>query len=100
MTDEHAKYLMKVWNQLSKRPRREGRKLFPDRPTGYQRAAEDLACFACNVATAIACRLRGDIQAAQVYEHNATLSYIRLPVYAMDVADELENAGRPVTLIE
>ncbi len=39
----------------------------------------DLACYAVNKATAITCRLRGDINAAVIYEGIADRIYSRLP---------------------
>lgn len=42
----------------------------------------DLACYASNKATAISCRLRGDINAATMYEGIADRIYQRLPAAA------------------
>lgn len=64
------------------RPIRGARMLFPNRPRGYVRAAVSLRCYAENKATAIACRLRGDIPAAQIYETICDRIYDSLPDFA------------------
>lgn len=49
---------------------------------GSVNATADLANYASNKATAISCRLRGDITAATVYETIADNIYERLPISA------------------
>jgi len=49
---------------------------------GARRATADLANYASNKATAMQCRLRGDIQAALMYEGIADRIYDGLPSFA------------------
>ena len=66
----------------AKRPVRLARTLFPERPSGYVRAARDVGYYAINKSTAISCRLRGDITAAQIYETVCERIYDSLPPFA------------------
>lgn len=61
---------------------RNYRALFPAGGRGTKRAAADLANYASNLATARACRLRGNIQTALQYESIADRIYDRLPGFA------------------
>lgn len=67
---------------------RPGRKavytLFPLRTPrdGAYQATVDLASYASNKATAMECRLRGNIAAAKTYEDIADRIYDRLPTFA------------------
>ena len=56
--------------------------LFPDRPKNYVSATRALGNYASNKGTAMACRLRGAIQEATVYEGIADRIYDDLPDYA------------------
>jgi hypothetical protein len=58
------------------------RELFPAGGKGTMRATADLACYASNKATAMACRLRGDMPAALMYEGIADRIYAELPPFA------------------
>ena len=58
------------------------RDLFPELGRGTQRATWDLANYAGNKATAMRCRLYGDIQAATMYEGIADRIYEELPPFA------------------
>lgn len=49
---------------------------------GSRTATNDLSCYASNKATAMSCRLRGDIQTAQMYEGICDRIYGRLPEFA------------------
>jgi hypothetical protein len=60
-----------------------GRKaLFPDGGLGTMRATADLANYASNKATAMRCRLKGDIETAQMYERICETIYNGLPEWA------------------
>lgn len=61
---------------------RRSRELFPDRPKGSRRATADLANYAANKGTAMGCRLRGSILAAQYYESICERIYKTLPDFA------------------
>ena len=63
-------------------PRTLAARLFPDKPAGYVRAAGMLRDYAWNKRVAHDCRARGDIIAAQVYEHICDRIYRRLPDFA------------------
>jgi hypothetical protein len=63
-------------------PVKTARELFPDRQRGYVRAALKLKGYAWNKLTAIACRQRGDIEAAMVYENICDRIYDDLPEFA------------------
>ena len=58
------------------------RALFPDRPKGYVVATGDLRAYAWNKATAMQCRLRGEIETALIYEGIGDRIYDRLPDWA------------------
>ena len=74
--DEH----WAIWQRTnSVRPIAYARELFPGKPKGYTRIAKDLGCYASNKATAMSCRLRGDIQTALTYEGICDRIYDRLP---------------------
>lgn len=64
------------------RPIRAARELFPDRPKRYVESTVSLRCYADNKATAMECRLRGDIQSALMYEGICDRIYESLPDYA------------------
>ncbi|WP_372395281.1 hypothetical protein ABMY26_06645 (plasmid) [Azospirillum sp. HJ39] len=53
-----------------------------ERPVGYIKAADNLANYACNKATAMGLRLEGKIQAAVDYESICDRIYQRLPEHA------------------
>jgi hypothetical protein len=74
--------LWEFWQRFTRPKRADARLLFPDKPKGYIGACQDLACYASNKATAIACRQSGNIQAALTYENIADLVYDRLPNWA------------------
>ncbi len=58
------------------------RALAPQGGKGAKRAAADLANYASNKATAMRCRLKGEIQTAQNYERIADAIYNQLPASA------------------
>jgi hypothetical protein len=58
------------------------RGLFPARPSGYGTATRLLAAYADNKRTAMQCRIRGDIEAAVVYEIICEQIYAKLPAFA------------------
>lgn len=61
---------------------RAARAIFPDRPRGYVSATGSLRGYASNKATAMSCRSRGDIRAAQVYEAICEAIFEDLPQWA------------------
>jgi len=63
-------------------PRTLAARMFPDKPKGYVRAAEQLRAYAWNRRTAYECRMRGDIIAALIYERICDSIYLRLPAFA------------------
>lgn len=71
-----------VYETIRRRPLRCARELFPGRERGYVAATRSLGHYAANKGTAMRCRLRGDIQAALVYEHICEDIYSRLPEFA------------------
>lgn len=60
----------------------EARKLFPERPEGYLRAARTLKHYAANKATAMGLRLAGKIADALRYEAICERLYGELPDFA------------------
>ena len=60
----------------------EARKLFPDRPEGYVRAARTLKNYAANKATAMTLRADGKIATARTYERICQRLYGDLPEFA------------------
>ena len=72
-----------VWAQYhGSNSRTIAAELFPTKPARYVRVTRDLANYASNKGTALACRARGDIPAAQVYEGICERIYAKLPAYA------------------
>lgn len=69
-------------NHARAQPIRTGRDLFPAKPKGYAKAAGLLAGYADNKATAMECRIRGDILGATNYEAYCEDIYKRLPAFA------------------
>lgn len=61
---------------------RNRKELFPAGGKGTVTATSALANYAINKATAMDCRLKGDIVAAQCYELACDLCYKRLPAWA------------------
>lgn len=71
--------LMTFWSRYHRATRKDAQALIGDNRKGYTGLAADLANYACNKATAVSCRLRGDITAAQLYETVCENIYTRLP---------------------
>jgi hypothetical protein len=69
--------LMEFWQ--THQGGRKYRLIFPDGGTGTMRAVADLANYAANKATAMACRERGQIQTAMQYESICDSIYAGLP---------------------
>ena len=63
-------------------PRRAARQLFPNQTRGAVTAVKSLNAYAWNLITARACRLRGDIETAQMYEGICERIYDGLPGFA------------------
>ena len=74
--------LWTIWRSWRFASRKMASRLFPDKPKGYVGTMQTLACYASNKATAMGCRLSGNIQSALVYENIADKVYDRLPEYA------------------
>lgn len=72
--------LMSFWNRHQSG--RMHRALFPWGGRGTKKAAGSLANYASNKATAMQCRLRGDIPAALMYEDICDRIYSELPEFA------------------
>ena len=77
----NAEDLNAFYWRVQRNPVTVARELFPRRWKGYVRGTKDLAAYANNKATAIQCRLRGDIQAALIYEMICDQIYTRLSPY-------------------
>ncbi len=75
-----APYLMAFWFRYQ--GGQGYRELFPAGGKGTKRATADLANYASNKATAMSCRLRGDINTAVMYEDICDRIYARLPDWA------------------
>ena len=71
-----------LWDIHSKEGWKYARELFPDRPTGYVKAAMQLCYYASNKATAQKLRLEGRIDTALIYESICDTIYDRLPEWA------------------
>jgi hypothetical protein len=74
--------LMLFWTRTHQHPVKTARKLFPTKPRGYVTATVDLSHYASNKAVAINERLKGNIQAAEIYEKICENIYNRLPTFA------------------
>ena len=72
--------LRRFWNLSSTRSK--ARELFPTKPKHYTITAKDLGHYAANKATAMSCRLAGNIDTALMYERIADDIYRTLPYYA------------------
>jgi hypothetical protein len=71
--------LMDFWLVYRSPSRKDAEALIGDRRKGYTGLASSLAGYASNKATAITCRERGDIRAAQIYEQICDFIYEKLP---------------------
>ena len=71
--------LMAFWMRYQNRQTRKDAAALVGRRPRYTIIAADLGAYAANKATAITCRLRGDIQAALVYERICDIIYSDLP---------------------
>ena len=71
--------LMDFWMRYQNRQRRADAEALVGRRPNYTTIAASLGAYAANKATAIACRQRGDIPAAKVYETICEGIYKRLP---------------------
>lgn len=72
--------LLQFW--LTHQRGRNYRELFPNGGKGTKSATWQLAHYASNRATAMSCRLRGEILAATVYEGILDRIYRELPEWA------------------
>jgi len=77
------KALLEFWFTTNRvRPIRTARAIFPACPQEYVRATKDLGHYASNKATAMHCRMRGDISTASMYEDICERIYQKLPAFA------------------
>lgn len=74
--------LMVIYDTIRNNPVKVARQQFPKRPRGFVTVTKDLGHYACNRAVAINCRLKGEIQTAQIYETICDQIYDRLPQWA------------------
>jgi hypothetical protein len=74
--------LMTFWATYQRSGRKRAIELFGQKREGYTRVASDLANYASNKATAMGCRVRGDIQTALMYEGICDRIYKSLPEWA------------------
>jgi hypothetical protein len=82
MESQDREALWTFWSKAHSHPKRIGMILFPTKPRGYITATMDIAHYACNLSVAIQCRLRGEIQAALIYEGICDNIYKILPPFA------------------
>lgn len=59
-----------------------GRVLFHGRPKGYVRATRAIGVYATNLGAAIECRLKGEVDWAELYERSANQIHSKLPKFA------------------
>jgi hypothetical protein len=71
--------VLRAWAFQCERLSREQAIALVGKRKGYTRLAKQLAHYASNKATAMECRLRGDIQAAGIYEAICERIYTALP---------------------
>ena len=69
------------WERVYAHPREMAREWFGP-GAGHVKATRDLGNYACNKAVAMACRERGEIQTAEIYESICERIYARLPIWA------------------
>lgn len=80
---ESVDALWTFWSRVNAEPVRAARSMLgTNRPKGYVAAVHALGNYAANKATAIQCRLRGDISGALMYEDIADCIYDKLPSWA------------------
>lgn len=73
------KELMAFWMKYQNHQKRTDAKALVGDRKGYTRLAAQLGAYAINKATAMGCRLKGDISAALVYEQICDNIYKKLP---------------------
>jgi hypothetical protein len=78
----HKDCLWTFFEVARNHPKKMGVRLFPTKPRGYVTATIDLSHYASNKAVAINERLKGNIQAALIYEKICEDIYNRLPTFA------------------
>ena len=71
--------LMKLWVEWQQGHRNQAEEVFGGKFPGYTRALKSLANYALNKATAIKCRIEGDIERALIYEEICDKIYDALP---------------------
>lgn len=76
MTHEDITHFALVYQRPS---RKDAQRLIGDRRKGFTTLCGSLSGYAWNKATAMTCRMKGDIQAALVYEQICESIYNRLP---------------------
>jgi len=78
---------LKAWwverqHMIQGKQRKDAAKMFPLKPRGYVRAAQNLVNYAVNKSVAMNLRLEGKIDVARQYELIADNIYNNLPDYA------------------
>ncbi len=71
--------LMAFWKRYTRPTRKDAEALVGDRRPGFTNLSAKLANYACNKATAMTCRLKGDVRAASIYEAVCDRIYGELP---------------------
>lgn len=71
--------LMAFWDTYRRPSRKAAATLIGDRRRGFTTICGSLAGYAANKATAMRCRLKGDIEAAAAYEKICETIYEKLP---------------------
>ena len=71
--------LWAFWKRYARPSRKDAEELIGDRRNGFTVLSGRLAGYASNKATAMSCRVRGDIAAAMTYEGICDGIYERIP---------------------
>lgn len=80
--DELREFWLSTIRYTKNEQHAKARELFPSRRSGYVRVTASLGNYALNKATAIGCRLRGDMGEALKYDQICDRIHLWLPAWA------------------
>lgn len=71
--------LMDFWSRYTRPSRRDAEELIGDRRPGFTNIASKIANYACNKAVAMGCQVKGETDAAMIYDKCCDMIYDELP---------------------
>lgn len=80
--DDLREFWLSTFERANGEQYKKARELFPSRRSGYVKITTSLGSYAINKATAMRCRLRGEIGEALKYEQICDRIHLWLPLWA------------------